>query len=316
MSEATTAARPSRALPEQPRARIPQHDDAVAGALITRGAELVVLTEELYLRLFRLACAFLLAACPISVWFGGVRGHEALTWVFAVGGAVFAVAGVGRPRPVYCWLRHTPARQLLPAAAGAVAVLLNAPDSPSWWIALGLLLLTPTVGSARLSLALAAITAAAYLAGTTLGGMRLIGRGDAGVLAGGVGLVAYTLVACFVVDAFTRFVLGLHRLEREVVERREPPLRVPGTGAAPTPSEPAPRPRSAAASRARSSLLTVRQLEAVLLARDGLKQPEIAGCMGISPRQVERLLADARERTGAGTTSHLVAMLIADGIAP
>jgi DNA-binding CsgD family transcriptional regulator len=117
-----------------------------------------------------LACAFLLAACPISLWFGGVSGHKALTWVFAIG----------------------------------------VPDQDH---------------------------------------------------------------ACA-------------------------------------------RPRAATPSRARSSMLTVRQLEAALLARDGLKQPEIAACMGISPRQVERLLADARERAGAGTTSHLVAMVITDGLAP
>ena len=45
--------------------------------------------------------------------------------------------------------------------------------------------------------------------------------------------------------------------------------------------------------------LTARQLEALLLARDGLMQAEIASCMGISSRQVERLLHDARERVGA-----------------
>jgi hypothetical protein len=46
MSEAPAAARPSRALPAAPQARIPQQRDLAAGALITRGAELVLLTED------------------------------------------------------------------------------------------------------------------------------------------------------------------------------------------------------------------------------------------------------------------------------
>jgi len=54
----------------------------------------------------------------------------------------------------------------------------------------------------------------------------------------------------------------------------------------------------------------------VALARDGLRQTEIAACLGISTRQVERLLSEARTRSGAATTSQLVAMLVADGIAP
>jgi len=68
--------------------------------------------------------------------------------------------------------------------------------------------------------------------------------------------------------------------------------------------------------RARTSLLTSRQLEVALLARDGLLEGEIAACLGISVRQVERLLHDARERSGAATTSELVALLVTGRLAP
>jgi DNA-binding CsgD family transcriptional regulator len=70
--------------------------------------------------------------------------------------------------------------------------------------------------------------------------------------------------------------------------------------------------RRASRDPSRPSCLTVRQLEAVLLARDGLKQAEIAVSLGISPRQVERLLSEARARAGAATTSQLVAMVVTD----
>ena len=55
--------------------------------------------------------------------------------------------------------------------------------------------------------------------------------------------------------------------------------------------------------------MTARQLQVTLLLRDGLRQTEIASCLGISVRQVERLLGAARERVGAITTNELVAML-------
>ena len=57
------------------------------------------------------------------------------------------------------------------------------------------------------------------------------------------------------------------------------------------------------------SRLTARQLEVALLLRGGLRYAEIAERLGITPRQVARLAAQARERARAGTSSHLVALL-------
>ena len=63
-------------------------------------------------------------------------------------------------------------------------------------------------------------------------------------------------------------------------------------------------------------MLTARQLEEAFLVRDGLHQDEIAACLSISRRQVERLLQQARERSGAATTSELVAMLVRSQFVP
>lgn len=57
--------------------------------------------------------------------------------------------------------------------------------------------------------------------------------------------------------------------------------------------------------------LTARQLEVATLLRHGLRHAEIAAVLGISPRQVARLSAQARERADARTTYHLVALLAA-----
>ena len=118
-------------------------------------------------------------------------------------------------------------------------------------------------------------------------------------------------------DGFAGLVLGRQHRAFEHAGPAAPPLRVPNL----TPSPPARRaargtPVAGALGRPRpSSRLTARQLEVTLLLRDGLRQAEIADCLGISTRQVERLLAMARERVHATTTTQLVAMLAAGALA-
>lgn len=308
--------------------------ERAAKALITSGADLVYLAEELFLRMFRLTLVLVIAGAALSVVFGHVgggssRGQPALTIAFAALAIAFSIAGLLRPRGLYCRLRYSRARQVAPAALGALMTLLNGPDSPSWWLALTLLLLMTTLASTRLSVVAATLTAGAYLLGTLIYGQRVIGVEDAGVLAGTVGLVAYTVVGTYVTEAFGRFVLGLHRLERATASaparprRRvanlaeQPPLatdRAQSTRTS-TSARPTARPRARTAA-APGRGLTSRQLEAVMLVRDGLKQAEVAISLGVSPRQVERLLTQARERAAAATTSQLVAMLVADGLVP
>jgi DNA-binding CsgD family transcriptional regulator len=306
---------------------------AAPGArLITRGAELVVLAEELYLRLFVLALAFVLVSSALSIWFGvGSTAPLAVTLPFSLAVGGFALAGLRRPRQVYRWLRYSRAHQLAPAVLSALAMVLTGPDSPLWWPALALVILVTSISSLRLSLLAATLNAAGYVAGTVVGGEAIIRGGQAGILAGAVGFVAYTLVGSFVCEAFAHFVLGFERLER-VMSTGEP-RRVssvvlddsaalrhadetgPASEARVRRRAAAPLRRTVTAPGARGPL-TPRQLEAALLIRDGLNQSETAASLGISRRQVERLLGEARERAGASTTSHLMAMLVNAGLAP
>jgi DNA-binding CsgD family transcriptional regulator len=288
--------------------------------LIRRGADLVYLTEELYLRLFILTLLLTAIGCALSVWFAviGSRTSLALTSVIAALALALAILGLARPRPCYRWLRHSQLRQLSPAALAIIAVLCNGPDSPSWWVALPLLWVIAAVSSTTLSIAAATVTAGAYLVGTALGGEPLVHNGDAEILAAAVALPANILIGRLVAEVFARFVLRLHQLECQAAVPAPPrPVRVVA-GASIAGSAAMPRPVPAGTQKRRWSLahLTSRELEALLLVRDGLLQTEIALALGVSTRQVERLLASARSRTGTTTTSQLVAKLVTEQLAP
>jgi DNA-binding CsgD family transcriptional regulator len=286
------------------------------GALVRGGADLVFLAEELYLRLFRLTMCLTLVGCGLSIWFGAISRQgppNPFTFLFAVAAALFATAGLVRPAPIYRWLRMSDTRVVPLAAFAAAMVLANGPDSPSWWVALPLLWVIADVGSITLALRAAFVAAGAYLLGTHLGGEPLISRGDAGILAAAVALPANTLIGCLIAEVFAMFALRLHQLEQTTI----PPRQVANL-AAPRPAhargdadaQPAP------AALHRLSKLTARQLEVALLLKDGLQHSEIAACLGISVRQVDRHISQARERAGASTASELVAMLVTGRLVP
>ena len=206
--------------------------------MIRSGSDLVCLAEELYLRLFTFALVATAIGSVLSAWFGALSSSRASSWladVFSVLGLAVAAAGLVRSRQVYCWLRYSPQHQVAPAVLAVVAVLVNGPDSPSWWLALPLLWVVAVVSSTRLALAAGLATTLAYLAGTLIGGEALIHHGDTGVFPAAVAVMADTLVARLVVEIFARFLLRVHHLEQTAVSSLPPPLRVPNL-ASPAPS--------------------------------------------------------------------------------
>ena len=279
---------------------------------VRRGAELVHLAEEFYVRIFAVACVILIAGCGLALWFATLdRGvPRATTLLFVATAAVCAVAALARPRSSYRRLRSRRALQLSPAALGALAVLVDGPESECWWIALPLLWLVATLSSTGLTIGAAIVTAAAFVAGTVLGEQPLIGAGDLGVLPATIALPTYSLVGVILINAFVRLVLEGRHSPPETEQQPLPPRRVTNL-ATPRAARTAPSTALTTAPRwqpARSRL-TARQLEITLLLRDGLRQTEIADCLGITARQVERHIAAARQRVHASTTTHLVAML-------
>ena len=182
-----------------------------------RGAELVHLAEELYVRIFAVACVILLAGCALALGFATLdRGTPATTTVlFVAAAAAFAVAGLARPHDVYLRLRSRDALQLTPAALGTLAVLFDGPESECWWIALPLLWIVATLSCTRLAFGAAAATAIAFVAGTILAGQALIGPGDLGIVPATVALPTYTLVSRVLIDGFARLVLTDHHLTHD-----------------------------------------------------------------------------------------------------
>ena len=120
----------------QPTApRTPSRDSA-SHALIERGADLVYLAEELYLRLFILTLLLTMIGCAISIWFAVIGSHTslALTTLIAILTFALATIGLARPRRCYRWLRYSRLRQLSPALIGSSpcsAMALTAPRGGS-----------------------------------------------------------------------------------------------------------------------------------------------------------------------------------------
>ena len=277
------------------------------------GGDLVCLVDELCVRLFALTMLLTIAGCGLSIFVGVLAdgATRALpTSIFAATGVVVAGTGLAWPRASYRWLCRTASHELAPAGLAMAMVLVNGPDSPSWWVALPLLWAVATVSSTVRTVTASVATALAYLAGTLLGGEPLIDHGNAVVLTSAVALIANTLLGRLLVEAFTSFVLRTHTAPAPAPIYAD----VQPTPAAPGSSIPTRRP--VRPQRDRTSRLTPRQLEVTSLTRDGLRRGEIAVCLGISPRQVERLLHDACERVGAANATELVAMLVTGALTP
>ena len=291
-----------------------------SGELIRRGADLVHLTEDLCQRLFGLMCALLAVGSVVSVWFAHLDPREPsgpLTTGLAALGLSAALLGLRYPGPVYRWLRGSGARQQLPGLTAALLLLVDGPYSPTWWLAFPLLSLMAAVASTRATLAWAVIGIAASAGGTVIHGASLTPDGDVRYLAAAAGLPALSLFARGIGEWFTRFMLRLYEVQRGV-DAPPSPTRIwsvqgrSAVAALPVPAEP----RRRAPRLRHRPRLTARQLEVAMLLRDGLHQAEIARCLGISARQVERLVEEGRKRVGAGTTAELVAILVADGLVP
>ena len=302
------------------RSSTPTSSGSNSRFVVRRGADLVHLVEDLYGRLFLLTLILLLLCSGWSVWANLAdpeRGQLVVTTTFAVIGVAGAAASIARRDKVYPWLRYSRVRQIMPALVAVGMLLADGPHSAAWWIAFASLFVVASVSSTSLTLVASVLAGAAYIGGTLIYGAPLVYGGDTTNIVGAAMLVVDALVARAVAEAFGSFVLRLHRIEVELAQPISAPVHVRNLA---TPVADDRRPTGTSSQhrspRRRRSLLTARQLEALLLVRDGLHQDEIAACLSISTRQVKRLLEQARLRAGSSTTSELVAMLVQDRLVP
>ena len=290
-----------------------------AGAqLVRRGADLVVLAEQAYVRLFTVCAAGVALGSLVSLWIGArhtAQGHEPVTIALAAAGVIGSALVCVRRQRLYLWLRGGRWRRFVPVGLAYSLVVVNGPNSPSDWIARPCLMSVAALEPTRWQTpAVGVFGALAYVAGNVVWGAAPLG-GYALSAAGR--LIAPVAAARVTTEVFGLFMLRLHRSEQEYARRRSTPLRVRAISAA-SPSAPAPAASARAPRRRRSRAdrLTARQLEVAVLLADGLTHGEIAACLGISVRQVDRLVGEGRERAGAATSAELVALLVAGLLVP
>ncbi len=286
---------------------------AFSAPLIRSGADLVEVTETFYLRIFRVAlCAVIVGATCDALYaeIDASVSHRAVVVVMSCVMSASVAAALRRASQVYCRLRLTQAGQAAPGLFAA-ALLLLGPYGPMWFTAMGLVLVTAVVSSLRTTLLLAVLAMTTFTAGTVIPGADFFPEGDFSRFGAAIGLVVNGLVGYAMVHWVAGFVLRLHRFDREpepLAPKRVSALVEPDVAPGASPARSRRRPST--------SRLTARQLEVVVLLRDGLHHAEIAECLSISARQVERHSREARERVGARTTSELVAMLVENRLVP
>lgn len=284
---------------------------APSACLIRSGADLVEVTEALYLQLFSVGLCSVIVGAALDLLDAAIdprTPHPTVVVVLSLALCAAVAVALRCPTQVYRRLRSSEVSQAVPGLAGA-ALLLLGPYGPMWFAAMAMILVTAVLSSLRVTLLTAVSATAMYVARTIIPGADLFPSLDR--FAAAFSLLVVGLGGHATIQWMAGFVLRLHsfQFEAEPVAPRRVSARVVAE-ASPT-ARPTRSPRRPSANR-----LTARQLEVAVLLRDGLRHSEIAECLSISARQVERHVREARERVGARTASELVAMLVRNGLVP
>lgn len=282
----------------------------VAVPAVRAAAELVELSERLYMTVWALGLRVALVgigASALSVAFKGTLVHQTRAGLFVTAMFVVILAAARWPVPLYRHLRRAPRETVLFGLAAGAA---------QWWIGRGsdavyVVIIVP-LGLLGLVCGWRWLLPAAVLAaaGQVLSADRHSDMITVATVATSDLIVPLAFAA--IADRLAVFIL---RLNQSVQADRPPPRRVRAT----VESDPDKQPvevHDDDASQVPRLRLTPRQLQAVLLASQGLRHVEIAACLGVTVRQVARLLSQARLRNGCATTGELIAIALAAGIVP
>ncbi len=312
--------------PGSPAGR-PSHELAV------RGAELVAVAERFYgaafvaaLLLVGISALAALVLLPVRPFAPGAPVTAAAVAAGAIAAAVPLAARFSAP--LYVALRRRPQLQAGLVLVAAALVAHPQLSSELWWPSCAIVMALATVAPALRALTYCVPVLCASLAGHVLGG-RLGDTPAVAIVGLWIGFPMLVATAAVVTD---RLVVHLMRsLSRAPAEERPspPPRRVRAS----RPPRSSARPEPAAASvksdrrealapvvreRARPTAgdrLSARQLQVAVLHADGLRQREIAACLSISERQVQRHIADAVAVLGLRNAYDLAATVVAEGLA-
>jgi DNA-binding CsgD family transcriptional regulator len=300
--------------------------------IVRCGAELVALTERLYGHIFAGAIVFCGLASLGSLALLPLRSTDPLqrpspALVVAILVVVATPLALWHAKSMYRLVRRRLGFELVLVAASA-ALIIDPRNSELWWPSCALLMLLATLVPLPRALGYCLVVLMANLAA------HVVARDlDETAPAAIVGLwIGYPLWTAAFGLGSDRLAAHVMRLNTERVAPRSPPRRVP-TWTTPQPPAPEPSPTTPEplmptppplaqhaeprdAPPGRLARLTARQLQVVALLVDGLRYRDIAACLSISVRQVERHVTHAVDRSGARNTYELVALAITEGLAP
>lgn len=309
--------------------------------LVRCGAELVELAERFYRGIFLGILVFVglaaLAALALLPLRAGADGPPLFGVIAASALVAVTPLALWRRRNLYLALRRHPRLELVLVAVSAALIALVFPlHSQLWWPSCALLMLLAVVAPLwRVLVYCLMVLVANLLAHVATG--DLDETPTVAVIGLWIGYPFWTCTVAAITGQMASHLLRLnaaapplpaHRIRVSARERAGNDETQPdGHGATaerrPEISDSAevtagtlPSASDEAASEPRCARLTARQLQVVALLADGLRYREVADCLGISVRQVQRHVTQAILRAGVRTTAELVALAVGEGIVP
>jgi DNA-binding CsgD family transcriptional regulator len=324
------------AIAPAPRPAPPSVAQGSGSDLVRSGAELVALSERFYGGVFLGAVGFVGLAALAALVLLPVRkfppGAPVAVAFLATGLLVAATLLAGwRAQQLYCALRRWPRLQLGLVIVAAALVASPEMSSALWWPSCAILMMLAVVVSLPRTLAYCLAVLGTNLAGHLVAAD--LGNTSAVTVIGlWIGYPLWILAITVFTDRLASGVLRVNAAGPPTATGREPPRRVPASASGPEPDRP-PAPQAAevvvaseggdeepapaaAPSTVTTQRLTARQLQVVALLADGLRHREVAACLSISERQVQRHIADAVARLGLRSAYELAAVAVSEGIVP
>ena len=285
-----------------------------------RGPELVQVSEDYYGGVFLGAIVFVSLASIFALALMPTRNSapSSLPPVTVALAALIVVAAPFALRyaaPLYRLLRRRPRLELVIVAAAAALVAYPL-RSELWWPSCGLLMLLAMLAPLPRALAYCFAVLLANLVAHVVAG-DLDETPAVAIIGLWIGLVFWTTMFGVITDRLASEALRSNMPDDEdapagpvrvqaTVEVQQPAADVGGTS----------RPVPVVDPARIANRLTARQLQVAVLIASGVRYRDIAACLSISERQVQRHVGDATRRLRVKTTEELAAAIVALGIVP
>ena len=290
------------------------------GVRLLRGPELVEVSERYYNGVFIGSIVFVSLASIFALALMPTRNSAPSSLppvTVALAGLLVAATpfAVRYAALLYRHLRRRPLFELVLVAVAAALVAYPL-RSELWWPSCGLLMLLAVLAPLPRALGYCLTVLLANLVAHVVAG-DLDEAPPVAIIGLWIGLVFWTTMFGVMTDRLAAEALRTNMPDDQDVA--DGPIRV-HAWVEDDPVKPAPEPGHATrhvpvVDPARvANRLTARQLQVAVLIADGVRYRDVAGCLSISERQVQRHVSNAIRRLGVETTEELAATIAALGI--